>query len=164
MWSVWYQHVAFSLMNVSIKRLLPTCFHKKENKLVVSVFSTAYYLLLRLRRQLDWHNWRSLLSRSSSSGSPGLLGSTEKLIFRVFFFKSKNSFRQTALNKKLNSASTNFSLIASPVFLSSQPGHFTIQSWNNFWKFLKFISWLYWKVKRRSLEVWLNCSSIPWSL
>ena len=97
MWSVWYQHVPFSLMNVSIKRLLPTCFHKKENKLVVSVFSTAYYLLLRLRRQLDWHDWRSLLSRSSSPGSPGMLGSTEKLIFRVFFFQIKEFLQANSL-------------------------------------------------------------------
>ena len=44
--SVWYQHVAFSLMNVSIKRLLAAYFDKKkENKSIVSVFSSTYSLV-----------------------------------------------------------------------------------------------------------------------
>ena len=35
LWSVWYQHIAFSVMNVSMKRLLGAYFDKKENKCIV---------------------------------------------------------------------------------------------------------------------------------
>ena len=59
-------------------------------------------------------------------------------------------------------------------FLFSQPGCLTIQRWKTLWKpphssvdlfpYVKFISGLYWKVKRCSPKVRLNCSMIPWSL
>ena len=44
LWSAWNQHVAFSLMNVSMKRFLPACFNEKEDKSIVSVFSSTYFL------------------------------------------------------------------------------------------------------------------------
>ena len=81
---------------------------------------------------------------------------------------------QPVLKKSLNSLRQPTCLYCINRFLSCQPGHFTIQSHYNFWKplhhsvdlfpSLKFISWLYWKVKRRSPKVRLNRSTIPWSL
>ena len=93
------------------------------------------------------------------------------------FLKSRVSSLpcQQTLNKWLNPfASTTFSLIASTGFFpvkmvtslfkaeptSGSPFTHSV----DLFPYLKLISWLHWKVKRRSPKAPLNHSTVPWSL
>ena len=115
--SVWYQHVAFSLMNVSIKRLLAAYFDKKkENKSIVSVFSSTYSLVTA--------SWCSVgLARVTIFYCSYLYQFLElihqdclRLLRNSFFFifKSTNSFR-----RQLSSRWTNLKLFSNETTLWS---------------------------------------------
>lgn len=99
LWFVWYPHVAFSLMNVLIKRLLFAYFDKKVNKLIVSVFSSTLTSgLLHLHCELDQKDWQSfdcsyLYHLFHHQDCLGLL---RKLIFLLVFFKINEFLKEAA--------------------------------------------------------------------
>ena len=173
-----------------MKRILVACFDKKVNKSIVSAFfnrhisdETTLWSILRIvenrlilihKCSIDFEDFQRSHGICCSSFTSFQLINGKEISHSFWgvqslFLPANRSWvsRWTlGVNRLVINGITGFfpvNLVTSLFKAETTAGSLFSHSVDLF-RSLKFISWVYWKAKRRSPKVRLNRSTIPWSL